>query len=167
MKVKWKDNSRFKATAGAAYNFFERIREENEGQLDWDKAEKAARLKGCPIHNDLEWDDKRCGRLFRIDQMKRMVRKLEYIPAKMDTPVRVYESIRVEVTQPDKDSNPQAPKVTQVYQKTEDILADPAGRADLLGQAVRDALAFRRRYAALSELATVIDAIDETVKKLA
>ena len=166
MKVKWKTGSRFQSTPGAAYNFFERIREENGGDLDWKKAEAAARLKGCAIHNDLEWSDKRCGTLYRIGQMKSMVRKLEYIPANMETPVRVYESVRVEVVS-DESRKPSSPVVTRVYQKTEDILADPANRADLLGQAVRDALSFRRRYAALSELATLIELIDETVEQLA
>lgn len=159
MKIRWKEGSRFKCTPGSAYNFFERVRQENGGDIDWYDAERQARLKGAAIHDDLEWSDKRCGILYRIDQMKRMVRKLEYIPEKTQIPVRVYESIQVEVAEQGTE-----PETRSVYRKTEDILADPAGRAELLGQAVRDALAFRKRYAALSELAQVIEAIDKTVE---
>jgi len=158
--LRWKPGSRIKCSAGAAYHFLERIRAENNGDLNLTDAVHKSKPKDAPLHNDLEWNNARCGDLYRRDQMRRITRRLEVI--RSDTaPTRAYEAIRVEVAA-DEPTDAPAP-VRHVFRRTEDILADPAGRAELLGQALRDAVAFRRRYAALSELATVIAAIDETV----
>ncbi|MCP4103650.1 MAG: hypothetical protein GY750_19855 [Lentisphaerae bacterium] len=51
----------------------------------------------------------------------------------------------------------------KVFTTTEEILKDPDARAELLSNAIREALAFRRRYSQLSELANVIRAIDDSV----
>lgn len=169
MKIKWKEGSRFNCTAGEAYNFFERIRSENDGYIDWDEAERQARPKDSPVHDDLEWDNKKCGTLYRKAQLQRMVRRIETIHPKMKTSTRVYESVKMETVAPDADTagkSPEQIRQARVFMKTDEILANPAARADLLNRAVREALAFRRKYAALSELAGIIRVIDEEVSHL-
>jgi hypothetical protein len=83
----------------------------------------------------------------------------------ISTPMRAYESVQVEVVEDD--NSDEKPKTQHVFRTVEDQLSHPDYRAQLLGQAVRDALAFRRRYAALSELATLIEVIDEVIPTLA
>lgn len=93
--------------------------------------------------------------------MRNITRHLIQIIPGMNVPVRAYESIRVVEV-----SDRKPPETKHVFRRTEDILADDAGRADLLAQAVRDAIAFRRRYAALSELSQLIEVIDDTISGL-
>ena len=159
-KIRWKNGARFKCSASKAYEFFTDVQDANEGNLDLDDAVERSRPKSAPLHNELEWDNAKAGHAWRRDQMRRIVRKLEIVPVKTNTPVRAFEAITIEVV----DAPEEKPKTGYVFRKTEDILADPNTRAQLLGQAIRDALAFRRRYGALQELAKVTAVIDEFVE---
>lgn len=162
--VKWKNGSMVGCSAEMAYRFFERIRADNGGDLDLDDAVHKSKPKDAPLHNDLEWNNAKCGDLYRRDQMRKITQKLEVIRPGMTAATRAYEAVNVEVVS---DTPKNAQQHSYVFRRIEDILADPATRADLLGQAVRDAIAFRRRYAALSELSHLIEVIDAEVKKLA
>jgi hypothetical protein len=166
-QIKWKNGARYKCTATSAYRFFERIRDENNGNLDLDDAVHKSKPKDAPLHNDLEWNDGICGQRYRLDQMRKMVSEINVIRQDMSVPTMAYESTTVDVVSSDTSGEPVEPQRRSVFRRTEDILADPVARAELLGQAVRDAISFRRRYAALSELATLIEVIDEEVKRLA
>ena len=159
--IKWRDGSRYKCTASAAHHFLERIKSENGGEINFSDAVHKSKPKDAPLHNDLEWSDKKCGELYRVGQVKKLTRSIQVVVKGVET--RAYESTRVEVCSAEKPE----PEIRNVWRSVEDVLADPAARNELLGQAVRDALAFRRRYAALSELATLIDTIDAEVSKLA
>jgi len=169
MNVKWREGARVGCSAEAAYRFFERIREENDGDLNLADAVHKSQPKDAPLHNELEWNNKRAADLHRRDQMRRIVRSLQVVRTDMAATPRCYESVKVDVVNDsaDSDAPAQQSQPRHVFRRTEDILADPATRAELLGQAVRDALAFRKRYAALSELAHLIEVIDEEVRKLA
>ena len=168
MNIKWKEGSRYKCKVSDAFDFFDKNRMAHNGVIDWDAAESEARKKSSAVHNDLEWNDKVCGKKYRVVQLKKMVRTIDVIHPEMNVSTRAFESVRVEVL--NKPIDPKTPKDqianTRVFMRTEDILADPAARDDLLGQAVRDALAFKRRYAALSELSQVIAAVNSFVAKV-
>lgn len=164
LNVKWKEGSRVKTSASDAYKFFEKVRHENNGELDIDYAVESSRDKTSPFHNELEWNDKIAGHEYRKNQMRYFVRSIEVVREDIKTPIRVYESIKVERVVEDEDDSKN--KHRHVFKSTEEILSDESGRAQLLSQAIRDALAFRRRYAALSELANIITAIDIEVDKI-
>ena len=164
MDVKWKEGARVKASAADAYRFFEKVRQENKGELDIDYAVEASRDETSPFHSELEWSDKIAGHEYRKNQMRYFVRSIEVVKEEIKTPIRVYESIKVERVVEDDDTNKN--KYRHVFKSTDDILKDEAGRAQLLSQAIRDALAFKRRYAALSELANIITAIDKEIPKI-
>ena len=163
MKIRWKEGTRISASASDVYKFFEDIRVRAGGELDVDLAVKESKKKSSPLHNHLEWDDKIASHEYRKIQVKEFIRKIEVIYSETNTPVRAYESIKVEVV----DNKSEKPEVKNVYRRTEDILADPASRSELLGQAVRDALAYKKRYSALSELSQIIDSIDNVIDKVA
>lgn len=165
MMIKWRDGARSGCSAAVAYEFLENVRKDCGGDLDLDTAVERSRPKDAPLHNELEWNDKKAGHHWRRQQMRRVVRDIHVV--RVNAPnTRAYEAIRVEEA-PKTEHRVADAAPTHVFRRTEDILADPAGRAELLGQAVRDALAFRRRYASLSELAAVIEVIDTEVAKLA
>ena len=162
VQVKWKESTRSKANAGDVFNFFEKVREANDGELNIDYAVEASREKNSPLHNELEWDDSIAGHEFRKNQVKYLVRNIEIVRADVSTNSRAYESIKVNVV----NSETKEVKEKNVFLFTEDILSSPAGRAQLLGQAIRDAIAFRKRYSGLSELACIIQVIDSEMVNL-
>ena len=51
----------------------------------------------------------------------------------------------------------------KVYRTTKEIMQDPIARDEVLGNAIREAISFRRKYAELSELANVFVAMDDFV----
>lgn len=164
MKVRWKTGTRIGVKAEVAHRFLERIRTENGGTLPAAEVVRQSKPKDAPLHNEFEWDDKKCGDLYRQEQARYIIRKIEVVRPEMPkVPTRAYESVTV--SEPATAEKPA--KQISTFMSVEDVLRDPAARAELLGQAVRDALAFRRRYAALSELSNLIHVIDEEVQKLA
>jgi len=71
--------------------------------------------------------------------------------------MRVYHSVESEPSSPDEETT------TRAYWTLEDVLQDPQARAELLGRAINEAVAYRKRYSQLSELVLVIDGIDKTL----
>lgn len=164
MKVRWKKGARVGVKAEVAHRFLERIRTDNGGKLQLAEVVRQSKPKNAPLHNEFEWDDKKCGELYRQEQARYIIRKIEVVRPEMpNISTRAYESVTVSET----DTSKTPERKVSAFMSVEDVLSNPAARAELLGQAVRDALAFRRRYAALSELSNLIHVIDEEVKKLA
>ena len=146
----WKKGYHAKIDAKVAYAELEKIRA--EGEVTADTVVASAKPKDSPLHAVFEWNNTKAAGEFRKEQARRMLRSVEVVHVESpDRPSRVYETktIRTESGKPKK-----------VYTTVHEILADPVARDELLLSAVRDALSYRKRYAALSELATVIDAID-------
>ena len=166
MKVKWKTGSRINCcTPTAAYRFFERVRKESDGVVDVDKAIHWSKPKDAPLHNALTWNKDDALKKVQRDEMRYAIRSIEVVRDEIATPMRAYESVQVEVVE--ESGKDEKPKKQHVFRTVEDQLSHPDYRAQLLGQAVRDALAFRKRYAALSELSLLIEVIDQVVPTLA
>lgn len=155
--IKWREGYRSKVKAEDAYAVLQGIRESHNGELTPEDVLKKAKLKRSPIHNAFEWDDEKASHKYRLEQSRGMIRSIEIVRDSLpERPTRVFEIIRVSTPNEDKPTK-------NVYKTTEDILADPVARDELLSRAIRDALSFRRRYHMLSELAKVIDVLDNVV----
>ena len=166
MKVKWKTGSRLTCcTPTQAYRFFKRVMEDSDGVIDIEKAIHWSKPKDAPLHNALTWSKDEALKKVQYQEMRYAIRSVEVVRDDIATPVRAFESVQVEVIDDEKPE--EKPKVQHIFRTVEDQLKHPDYRAQLLSQAVRDALAFRKRYAALSELATLIQVIDEVVPELA
>lgn len=165
MKVLWKQGSQVTAcTATQAYRFLERNRKANGGEIDIDKAIHDSKPKDAPLHNALTWDKDIALKKLQREEMRYVIRSIEIKRPELPVPHRAYTSIRVEKQM---SNEPTDILAVPVFKSVEEQLADPAGRAALLQSAVKDAIAYRKRYAVLSELANLIRAIDTTVSKLA
>ncbi|MCP4101199.1 MAG: hypothetical protein GY750_07215, partial [Lentisphaerae bacterium] len=147
MTVQWKKGARCKVKPEVAHRVFEKIRKE-KGHVDLSEIVRISKPHKAPLHNEFEWDDKKCGVAHRREQARYMVRKIEVVHDKTGVSSRQYESATIHVVEPGKDAEP---KVRKVFTTTEEILKDPDARAELLSNAIREALAFRRRYSQLSE----------------
>lgn len=107
-----------------------------------------ARPRGHYMHDMFEWNNSIAGEKYREEQARKIVRLLVvYNDEKQEvTPVRVFYS------------NPDKPKV---FTPTTVIIRNEDNYQKLLKTALAELQAFRRKYASLSELSGVFDAIDE------
>lgn len=164
VKVRYKQGFRVGTPVEVTFAALEKYRAMNNGLLDPEFVVKMSEPEDAPLHDELEWDDSVAGHKFRVEQMRYITRSIEVVRDEENGPTtRAYEAVRVEIGESEES---EMPATRKVYLRTEDMLADPAMREALLQQAVRDAQAFQRKYAALVELAELVNAIDATVEKL-
>ena len=154
-KVVFRTGARVKAPLDAATAELERVREMGGGAIDLQRLVDESKAEGAVFHDDFEWDDERAGNSWQLQQARKIVSSVVVVDDARPI-TRVYKAAEI-VTEPS-----ESPRFA--YQRTEDLLASDAGRAELLGRAISEATAFRKRYAALSELAVVIAAIDRVVE---
>jgi len=162
--VIYKPGTRIKCPVELADNFFQRMKDPDTGNIDFDKAVYASRPKQAPLHNDLEWDNKTAGHLWRRDQVRYIVRNIQEIRPEVDIPVKKYETVPV-TSLPAEDQKSISGKFA--VKSLDEILADPVTRDVMLHKAITDVLAFKRKYAMLSELAVIFAAIDKVTDKIA
>jgi hypothetical protein len=154
MTIKWKVGSRVSAKPEDAYEVLEAIREEHDGEIPPEAIVEASEPEEAPLHNEFEWDDAKAGKKYRLDQARYIVRSIEVVRVEMpDIQSRAYEATYASTEEIDLQPR-------KVYRTTEDILADPIARAELLQQFLQDIDALKRRYAMLSELAQIWEAVD-------
>lgn len=152
----WKPGFRGAAvvSAEAAYDALEVIRKKNNGELDPQTVVEAAKSTRNKLHKMFEWNDTVAANAHRVERARLVMRSI--IVERNDTPGIV--SRKYELTR-----SKQKPR-SQVYAATEDILADPEARAELLQRALGELVSMRRRYSMLQELAIVFRTVDEVLE---
>ena len=139
---KWKI-PKYKCDAETAYNeinSLEVISQQNIVDL--------ARDVNNPLHNDFEWDDAVAGEKYRCEQASRMLLALividEKLTQKPDTEIRAF----VSVPEP------------RTFEPIRAVIQNKDKREYMLSQALKELQAFQRKYAILTELEPVFDAIE-------
>lgn len=154
--IQWKQGYRAKISAEKAHAELERIRKVH-GSLTAANVLERASAEDSALHNQFDWDDSYAGNQWRLEQARRLIRSIEVI--RLESPHKPYKKYSV-VSLPAV-ANETTPR--KVYQSTEEALQDPVMRDEILGNAIRDAISFRRKYAALQELSQVFAAVDDLV----
>lgn len=156
--ISWKQNVPTKGIeAEKAFNALESIRKQNNGLTD-DAVVQAAKPQNHTLHKWFEWDDSVAAVEYRRDQARNLLRSLEVTyEERPEIKTRVYEV--------EHKSRPRDEERT-VYTTTEEILQNPEARDRLIAEAIRQAMAFRRRFKAIHELDAVMSEIDRAVEKL-
>ena len=160
MEIKWKTGSRVTAAPEDAYRILEKVRTKNNGNITPAEVVKVSKPKRSPLHNEFEWDDSVAGEQYRLDQARYIIRSIEVVREELPA----VQSRAFEATVIATQTEGEKPK--SVYRRTEDILADPIARSDLLASFVRDVLVLRKRYAALSELTIMWDVVESTLDRI-
>jgi len=163
MEIRYKKGAgRYKISADEMYLEIERIREGNNGELIAEDIVDNSKDIDSLLHNEFDWDNESAGNQWRKRQAMKMIQSIEVIHAeKPDSPTRMWEIVTLQESE-DK------PK-RRVYKDVKEILADPIARDELLGRFINDALSFRKRYHAISELAgvvTIMTAIDDGLTEM-
>lgn len=154
IEIKWKSGYRTKGDAKVAYKRLEEIKEKGGGVLTAGAVVEDARKTSSPLHKQFEWDDSIAAEMHRLEQGRYIIRSIEVVYE--DAPHVKPQKLYVTTTQLAKGDSPER----KVYRTIEETLEDPDARSELLMCAMRDAISFRRKYHALSELASVFGAID-------
>lgn len=120
---------------------------------------KSASRKSSPLHRFFTWDDTEAARRYREEQAAFLIRRIKVeiqtSPTKTLT-VRAFVNVR----EPDDDGYISL-GAKGTYVPIQRVMDDGEMRAQMLDAAKRELAAFRTKYAILSELAKVFDAIDE------
>lgn len=157
-KVYWKRGYRGKMDPRKAFNELERIKAKNGGILTAGLVITEARNPRNPLHTEIfKLDVEEAAEHHYLREAAKLMGSVEVIYEETPhiPPTRFY----VTVTEEPKNDQPER----RVYKSTTEALEDPVMRDEVLGNAIREAIAFRRKYAALSELAEVFVAIDHAI----
>jgi hypothetical protein len=141
-----------------AQDILQKLAQEH-GQLTPEIVIDYASPQDSPLHKFFQWDDSKAAELYRLEQARGLIRriKVEYVTEETKTvTVRAYHCIAPEIPMIDEDGEEQTNR--GVYVPLETAMSDY--RSQLMAQCKRDMDGFKRKYAALKEVASVIDAMD-------
>ena len=151
MEIRRKVGSRISAPAEAVYGELERIRD--GGKLLLQSVVDESKPAAAVLHREFEWSNTVAGNKWRLHEARRVVQSVEIVEDKISKPYRAYESVAVE--------SDGGKSTVRSFLPAEEIMADPDLRDALLGSAIRDVLALKRRYSGLQEMAQVFAAMDD------
>lgn len=145
MVYQWKSGSRIAGiSAQEAGEVCESL--DGVGCLSAQRLVDVSRPIEAPLHKAFEWNDAVAGEEWRKHQARHIINSVVEAPAKKDdTPVRAFYKLE---------------QAGDNYESVRTILKSVSKREALLRDALRELDAFRRKYSALQELATVFLAID-------
>ena len=132
---------------------------QHQGVLNPRDIVEAARNPDHVLHSRFEWDDAIAGEAYRLEQASSLIRRLRLTVIKPATGNR---EVTVSTTRAYQ-SRPSMRSREGGYEAIEVLLADVDKRRELLSQVLVELVAYRKRYAELSELETVWIAVDEAV----
>lgn len=159
MVVQWKQGSKFSGSAESAYRRLETLRKKHGCLTAAIVKDDAVKHPEGPLHRHvIDCDEAAASERYYLERARNLMRSIEVI--RIEAPTRPTPGY-VQVTRAESITQPE-PK--RIYTSTEEALADPQYRAEVLGRAIREAISYRKKYAALQELAGVIHAIDEFVE---
>ena len=158
-KVRWREGSHHKIDAKVAAAEVQRLMEEHGDKVEATDVLEAAESPRNPLHPEFEWSDTKAAREYRLEQARRLLRGIEIVYVRVENGKRTSTSFSFvsAVHNPDDVG-------AHYYISTEDGMKQPDQRAEMLANALSELRAFLRKYAVLTELASVFSAIDKTVK---
>lgn len=159
-RYEWSNRFRNKGVGPQeAYDELELIKEANDGKLKPQDIVDRSRDKKAVLHPIFELNSKRAAYLYRCEQARNIVRSIKQVNVETGKPERVYETVTVKSMEPESESDEKA-----AYH-VEEIMERPTARDELLIQAIKESLSYKRRFGHLQELAKVFAAMDEVIKK--
>lgn len=151
MGISWVKGSCFKAKPEVAKQVMDELAA--EGRLSPAELVEVSRPKTAPLHEDFfDLNDREAAQKYREGRAANMIRSIIVTPDAEEEakPVRAFFNIE---------------RGTHEYIPTEIIFSDDAKKSRLLEVAKRELLSFKAKYETLTELAGVMNAIDELINE--
>ena len=127
---------------------------EKHGSITAEIVLNEAKKKNSPLHSHFQWDDTKAARKYRLIQAAELIRriKVEYVVSENNTVrVRAFHNVTEDCEEPE----------TGRFVSLETALTVESYREQLLAQCKRDMQAFKTKYSALSEVAHIINAMED------
>jgi hypothetical protein len=150
MIYEWKADSRFPIGAQIAAERLHKIRDKH-GELTPRVVVDDAASPRSPLHPCFEWDDEKAADNYRLVQARKLMGSIvvaEYADAPIADETRAFVHLSIETNQ---------------YVPIEVAMTNENMRAEVLAKAAREIKLWRARYAAYSEFAQLVAAIDEYI----
>jgi len=154
-KMRWKPGSRIKADVSVA----DKLVRENIEKYNGFNAEaffRSQKANSAPLHDEFEWDKEKAWVAHNVTKANYIVRNIELVEQSASDPER--EIVIRAFTSADAEED-DCRRV--VYRDTVEMLKTPDGKALLLSRATSDIRIFKRKYAHLFEMATIVSAMDD------
>jgi hypothetical protein len=125
---KWKEGARFSADA-------EKVAEELLGlpERTAEAALEFAEDEATELHKCATWDDSKAAHLYRLDEMRRVIRSVVTIDESPDREPLEYRAFEYVIV------TPEDQKPVRMFSETRSVLADPDTRKQVLAE-IRDAI---------------------------
>ena len=143
MVFKWKQGAHQKVSAQVAGEMCAAL--EKEGRLTAQTLVEVNRPEDAPLHKAFEWDDTEAAERWREHQARNIIHSITVVREEQE-PVRAFFNIVTTAPQ---------------YESIETIVQTEDKYAALMKMALRELIAFKKKYEQLKELAPVFDAIEE------
>lgn len=140
----WKAGARMSGDAQKVGEALARL--ERKGRLTPDEVVKSAKRSDSVLHQYFEWDDAAAAVKYREVQAGNLIRAVEVVVEGSSEPVRAFVNVVTEGGE-------------RKYMDVEAALSEQPTRDQVLADAIAELRAFEKKYAGISELAEVIDAI--------
>jgi hypothetical protein len=136
------------------------IVERNNGVLNPTLVLDAARNEAHVLHRFFEWDDGAAADAYRLAQVGALVRRVRFPVVRANAATR---EVTISTTR-GYQSRPSMRRAAGGYERIDTILADTEKRAELVANVLRELIAYRKRYAEISELQAVWIAVDDVAQ---
>jgi hypothetical protein len=161
MVYQWKGagNNFHKLDAQAVGEYLEEVRGSHSGRLTADDVVVAARDESSPIHAAFNWDDESAAEAHRRQVARNLMGSIRcVVTVRSQAGVESERTTRALISVRDAEGPHYAPISV--------VLASDDYRQQLIVQARKEMLSFKRKYAELEELLGVFAAIDEALPAL-
>ena len=152
----YKVNGLAKAPAQAVGELFEQL-QNSEAGLTPSSVLNASRDEGSLLHSSFEWDDAVAGEKYRLNQARSIIQNVVVVEKTTDADEREKVADRAFVI---------TPGYKSAYVALDCALSNANWRCHLLKLAKEDMQIFAQKYRRLSELADVIQKMDEKIKTM-
>lgn len=143
MVYQWKSGSQHKADANVAGAMCQRMAD--AGRLTAKNLVDENRPADAPLHDEFEWNDAIAAEAYREDQARNIIRSIVFVTEEQE-PVRAFFNLV---------------KAEPEYKTVETILKSANDTDALLQTALKELLAFQKKYRILSQLSGVFRAVDQ------
>lgn len=131
----------------------EKIRLKHGGVLHPDAIVASARAEKSTLHRMFTWEDTEAAKLWRLHQAARLLRMVVTVSPIDNKTTRMYVSLSTDRLE------------SGGYRAIEDVVANEKSYKILLADAMDELATFHRKYARLTELQAVFDAMTAARKK--